>query len=203
MVDSGNFGRDHRLLLEQGPRLVAADPEHNVLLSVHRYDPLPEAELAALFARSLAMDLPLLVGEFASVARDVCTPVDYRAIIRQAARHDIGWLAWSWGDDNPADWWNDDHCPDSFDMTTHLLGGHPAQLGEGGGHRQPRQHPPDRPPPPLHGHRPLPLTRVGRRLLAAGAKRRPGRSAPSHNGRDRALRSLPAPQGPRLRRLPR
>jgi mannan endo-1,4-beta-mannosidase len=118
IVDSGNFGRDHRLVLDQGPRLLAADPERNLMLSVHLYDPLPEAELAALFARSVAMDLPLLVGEFASAAPDICTAVDYRAIIRQAARHDIGWLAWSWGDADPASWWNEDHCPDSFDMTT-------------------------------------------------------------------------------------
>jgi mannan endo-1,4-beta-mannosidase len=118
IIDSGNFGRDHRLVLERGSELVQADPEQNLMLSVHLYDPLSENELAAIFARSVELGLPLLVGEFASASPHVCQPVDYAAIIRQAQRFDIGWLAWSWGDDDPHTWWNVDGCPDSFDMTT-------------------------------------------------------------------------------------
>jgi mannan endo-1,4-beta-mannosidase len=118
IVDSGNFGRDHRLVLARGRELVAADPERNLMLSVHLYDPLSETELAAFFARTVELGLPVLVGEFANATPDSCEPVDYAAIIRQARRFEVGWLAWSWGDDDPRTWWNTDHCPDSFDMTS-------------------------------------------------------------------------------------
>jgi mannan endo-1,4-beta-mannosidase len=118
IIDAGNFGRDHALLLDRGRELLATDPERNLMLSVHLYDPLSEEALGAIFARAVALDLPLLVGEFANASPPHCEPVDYAAIIRQAQRHEIGWLAWSWGDNDPATLWNDDHCPESFDMTS-------------------------------------------------------------------------------------
>jgi len=45
-----------------------------------------------------------------------CGPaLDYLALIGEAQPRGIGWLAWSWGDNDAATWWNGD-CSE-FDMT--------------------------------------------------------------------------------------
>lgn len=115
MIDGGRLGRDYEVLLAEGPALLRADPAHNLIFSAHLYDPLSEPAIAAIFARSIALDLPFVVGEFANRQPPGCgAPLDYRAIIRQAHRHEIGWLAWSWGDDRRGHAWNED-CAE-FDM---------------------------------------------------------------------------------------
>ncbi|MFT3926648.1 MAG: cellulase family glycosylhydrolase [Myxococcales bacterium] len=118
MIDGSGWGRDSEVLLQKGPSLVSHDPQHNILLSWHSYDSISRQQIAAVYDRAVKADLPLLVGEFANKSPNGgCGPViDYLGIIGEAQTRDIGWLAWSWGDNNPGSVWNTD-C-NEFDMTS-------------------------------------------------------------------------------------
>lgn len=117
MIDGATCGRDYRVLLDQGRALLDADPEHNLIFSAHLYDPLSTSQLGAIFRDFSSAKLPFVVGEFANKEPPGCgAPLQYAGLIEQAAKYGVGWLAWSWGDDDPNNAWNDD-C-DEFDMTS-------------------------------------------------------------------------------------
>ena len=117
IIDASGWGRDHQVLFDKGPALIQADPDHSVILSAHLYDVLTQPELAALMQAAVDADLPFMVGEFANRSpANGCGPdLDYLDIIAEANARDIGWMPWSWGDDDDGTWWNDD-CWE-FDMT--------------------------------------------------------------------------------------
>ncbi len=116
VIDAGKCGRDYELLFSEGPELLASDPDHDLVFSAHLYDPLPAPAIGTLFERAAALSLPFIVGEFANKEPPGCgRALDYGAIIREASRQSVGWLAWSWGDDDPNTSFNDD-CWE-FDMT--------------------------------------------------------------------------------------
>jgi len=116
MIDGSTCGRDYRVLLAQGPALLEADPDHNLIFSGHLYDPLSGDELGKIFQDFADAKLTFVVGEFANRQPPGCgAPLQYAALVEQAERHGVGWLAWSWGDNRPGSAWNDD-CGE-FDMT--------------------------------------------------------------------------------------
>ena len=116
MIDGATCGRDYDMLLTQGPALLQADPDHNLIFSAHLYDPLSASELAGVYDKFAKAKLAFVVGEFANKQAPGCgASVDYQALIAEAQKHEVGWLAWSWGDDDPDTQWNSD-CGE-FDMT--------------------------------------------------------------------------------------
>ena len=117
VIDASGWGRDYEVLLQRGPALITHDPRHNLVLSAHLYDVMSRQQIAAVYQRSVDANLPFIVGEFAHRApAGTCGPaLDYLALIGEAETRGIGWLAWSWGDNDPMTWWNGD-CSE-FDMT--------------------------------------------------------------------------------------
>jgi mannan endo-1,4-beta-mannosidase len=116
MIDGGNCGRDYGMLFSQGEALLAADPEHNLIFSAHLYDPLSAAALTQVFDTAVQKKLPFVVGEFSNKQPPGCgSALDYATLIAEAEKHGTGWLAWSWGDNDPNTRWNSD-CGE-FDMT--------------------------------------------------------------------------------------
>lgn len=117
MIDGGNCGRDYKVLLSQGEALVAADPDHNLIFSGHLYDKMNGAGYGQLFSDALAKKLTFVVGEFAHKTPPGCGgALDYGALISEADKSDVGWIAWSWGDNDPNTDWNSD-CGE-FDMAS-------------------------------------------------------------------------------------
>lgn len=115
MIDGGNCGRDYGILLSQGVALVDADPDHNLIFSAHLYDRMNGAGYGKLFTDAAAKKLTLVVGEFANKTPPGCgATLDYASLLIEADKHDVGWLAWSWGDNDPNTDWNSD-CGE-FDM---------------------------------------------------------------------------------------
>ncbi len=115
IIDAPKWGQDIDRLQESGPVLSAADPLHNILLSVHMWWPDGQAEtIARELAESVRLGLPLLVGEFGPYAVYQCPayPFDYHSLLTLADSYEIGWLAWSWGGIKNRD------CPGLFDMTS-------------------------------------------------------------------------------------
>ena len=109
MIDGADCGRDYGMLLTQGPALLQADPDHNVLFSAHLYNPLSASELSKLFDDFAKAKLTFVVGAFSSKQPPSCgVSLDFKTLISEAQKREVGWLAWSWGDDNPSTQWNKD-----------------------------------------------------------------------------------------------
>lgn len=112
MIDADNWGQSEKNILEVGPRLLQADPEHNLLFSIHmwwpteRHDPLRtgvetvQERITACLETSVQKKLPLIVGEFAPVAAGGAREIPYKFIMGECERLGIGWLCWSWGPGN-------------------------------------------------------------------------------------------------------
>ena len=112
MIDADNWGQSEKNLLDVGPLLLQADPEHNLLFSIHMWWPSERHDAAttgfatvaervtACLEKSVELNLPLIVGEFAPVAVGGAREIPYRHIMSECERLSIGWLCWSWGPGN-------------------------------------------------------------------------------------------------------
>jgi mannan endo-1,4-beta-mannosidase len=117
MIDGSRCGRDYEVMRAQGAALLSADPDHNLIFSAHLYDPMSASELSQVFDDFVKAKLAFIVGEFANKEPPGCgSALQYTALIEQAQKHGTGWLAWSWGDNDPSTRWNTD-CGE-FDMTS-------------------------------------------------------------------------------------
>jgi mannan endo-1,4-beta-mannosidase len=116
MIDGSRCGRDYEILLAHGRALLDADPDHNLIFSAHLYDPMSSSQLSSVYEDFAEAKLTFVVGEFANKSPPGCgAALSYAALIEQAEEHGVGWLAWSWGNDDPGSAWNTD-C-EEFDMT--------------------------------------------------------------------------------------
>ena len=112
MIDADNWGQSEKNLLDVGPLLLQADPEHNLLFSIHMWWPSERHDAAttgfatvaervtACLEKSVELNLPFIVGEFAPVAVGGTREIPYRHIMSECERLSIGWLCWSWGPGN-------------------------------------------------------------------------------------------------------
>jgi len=117
IIDASNCARDYAGLIAEGPALIAADPDHNLVFSAHFFYALSPAQATAALEAMAASGLPFIVGAFAHKSVPGCaTDIAYAQILADAQRLGIGWLAWSWGDNDPVKHWNTD-CPE-HDMTS-------------------------------------------------------------------------------------
>ena len=114
IIDGADWGKDIDVLQAAGPDLITADPDHNLLFSVHMWwiDAwgYPEERIPAEISESVEMNLPLIVGEFAHTAVGCEGVINYKLIMSECQNNEIGWLAWSWGPGNS-------DC-EEMDMTT-------------------------------------------------------------------------------------
>lgn len=118
IIDAPDWGKDIDVLQEVAPSLIADDPEHDLLFSVHMWwvksassdDPGSTKRIARELAESEALGLPLLVGEFGHAGVGCTRFIDYKTILAETDKRGVGWLAWSWGPGNK-------DC-EEMDMTT-------------------------------------------------------------------------------------
>ncbi len=123
MIDADMWGQDEKILLSVGPKLLQADPEHNLIFSIHMWWPSEKHDSArtgfatvqeritATLEKSVELKLPFVVGEFAPVAAGGAREIPYKHIMAEAERLNIGWMAWSWGPGN--------YDSPEMDMTAH------------------------------------------------------------------------------------
>jgi len=128
VVDAGGCGQDPTNLMQYAQAVFDADPQHNVVFSIHIYGawasfpgetydggwPKP-FELPGDLDALAGLGLPVIVGEFGpgrniGPSPSTATPSQ---VIAAADANNFGWLAWAW-DDNPGagDNW--------FSLTTNL-----------------------------------------------------------------------------------
>lgn len=100
VIDASGWGQDIDILLETGPALLKHDPEQNLIFSVHMWWPAEDGSTQRIIngiEQAVALNLPLIVGEFAPMGVGCARSIDYETIMEQCQKHDIGWLTWSWG----------------------------------------------------------------------------------------------------------
>jgi Carbohydrate binding domain/Cellulase (glycosyl hydrolase family 5)/Divergent InlB B-repeat domain len=104
IIDAAKYGQDINILQATGPDLITADPDHNILLSVHMWWPVEwgysDQVITDEINQSVKMNLPLIVGEFAHSGVGCETKINYKHIISECQNNEIGWLAWEWGPGN-------------------------------------------------------------------------------------------------------
>ncbi len=100
VIDASSWGQSIDVLQASGPYLIEQDPLKNLLFSVHMWWTAPDGATNRIkneIEESVAQELPLIVGEFAPMGVGCAKSIDYKTIMEQCQKHDIGWLAWSWG----------------------------------------------------------------------------------------------------------
>lgn len=101
VLDMFKCGQDLTPYLVCGENIVQADPEHNVIFSIHMWwtDGNPERVKQA-FTAAQYVNAPLIVGEFAHAGVGCSGSIPYQTIIEECDRNEVGWLAWEWGPGN-------------------------------------------------------------------------------------------------------
>lgn len=135
VVDAPDWGKDMGMLNNTAATLLAADPDGNLMFSVHLYWSMSCGSNAAFIRSNLqqAVEIgyPLMVGEFSQFggypcsdpAASICSPaaeIDYQTILAACYELQLGWYAWEWG---PGNDFNDPLCA-IMDMTPDRLFAH-------------------------------------------------------------------------------
>jgi hypothetical protein len=108
MIDGDQWGQSTEKLFKFGKELIEHDPEHNIVFSFHPWWPSSRfgSETAVVdrvyaeIEKSIELNLPLVIGEFAHHAPGCAEAIPHTDIMRIGAQKKIGWLAWSWGPGN-------------------------------------------------------------------------------------------------------
>jgi poly(3-hydroxybutyrate) depolymerase len=104
MIDAPDCGASLDRALQAGDALKAQDPLHNIVMSAHAY--WYQDNAAAMEVRAQQIDaatFPLVLGEIANIqdATGACSNAipAYTNLLQSCQTHHIGWLAWTWTDD--------------------------------------------------------------------------------------------------------
>ncbi|WP_066023331.1 MULTISPECIES: X2-like carbohydrate binding domain-containing protein [Clostridium] len=115
LIDGTSWGQNIKILQSCGPDIISADPDKNVMFSVHMWWPYmyghTDQEVVDSLKKSADMNLPLVVGEFGNEWDTTeAGQIPYKTIMENCAKNQIGYIAWEWGPGNK---------PQTFlDMTT-------------------------------------------------------------------------------------
>jgi mannan endo-1,4-beta-mannosidase len=129
VIDAPDWGKDLEALTATAGSLLAADPERNLIFSVHLYwskavGATPDF-IRTQLQTAVAANYPLIVGEFSKTGGvdpnnnfnsscQAAGDIHYEVIIEECQKLGIGWYAWEWG---PGNIYGGANC-DVMDMTT-------------------------------------------------------------------------------------
>ncbi|WP_435736584.1 cellulase family glycosylhydrolase [Cellulosimicrobium sp. PMB13] len=96
VVDAPNWGQDWtRTMYAEAQEVFDADPEANVVFSVHMYEVYGDgATVTDYLEHFVDAGLPLVVGEFGPAHHG--NDVDEDTILAETRRLGLGWFGWSW-----------------------------------------------------------------------------------------------------------
>lgn len=118
VIDAPDKGRRLDILDATARELIEADPDRNLVFSVHPYWSKSSGTTAEVIQSRLkasaALGYPLIVGSFSRFGgdagsdeqgnlRSICSEfgeIDYQAILRVCEELEMGWYAWEWGPGN-------------------------------------------------------------------------------------------------------
>jgi hypothetical protein len=104
MVDAGGYGQSAATIHSYGKDVLAADPENNILFSIHMYGSAGNTnKVQSNIDGVINQDLALCIGEFGWFHSD--GDVDEEKILSYCVAKNVGWLAWSWyGNGSPVEY---------------------------------------------------------------------------------------------------
>jgi hypothetical protein len=95
VIDGSGFGQDASSIFSNATALTTADPQHNLLFSLHMYDRFPTVSAVdAALNQASASSIPLVVGEFGNQLGG--TSVAWQEIMARCQSLGLGYIAWSW-----------------------------------------------------------------------------------------------------------
>lgn len=95
VIDANGWGQNAQSVLDDGEALLEADPEHNLLFSVHMYESYAQTStITRTFEEAAGAGIPLIVGEFGQEHNG--TAIDVEHLLKESSRLGIGVLGWSW-----------------------------------------------------------------------------------------------------------
>jgi mannan endo-1,4-beta-mannosidase len=116
VIDAPDWGKNLAVLDAMAGALLTADPDRNLIFSVHLYWAkscgADAAFIQTKLQNSVALKYPLIVGEFSQFGAtpcpydpqaSICSPggeIDYQTIIAECQTQQLGWYAWEWGPGN-------------------------------------------------------------------------------------------------------
>lgn len=101
MVDAPEWGQDgSRSMRSRAGEVLAADPDRNVVFSVHMYQLYATEDAVCSYLDAFFGEYALVVGEFAADHGDL-GDVDEHAILRLTHENGLGCLGWSWTGNAP------------------------------------------------------------------------------------------------------
>ena len=129
MVDAPNCGQNPAPVIKYGAAILAADPQKNVVFDIHIYGMWRDTvggvptqwndtpDLRYTFDALRATGLAVVIGEFGPGRNVGASPtmITPARIVEEAEAHGLGWLSWSFDDNNlPNGMSNDDSFSHSY-----------------------------------------------------------------------------------------
>jgi mannan endo-1,4-beta-mannosidase len=122
MIDADQWGQNIDQLQRSAAPLLAKDPNHNLLFSIHMWWPYeyhststgyasPGKRIIGEIKESVEKNIPLVIGEFSKISPSCKSSIPYDTLIEEATKNKIGWLAWAWMHGN-----NDGNGNNCYDM---------------------------------------------------------------------------------------
>ncbi|MCL2347608.1 MAG: glycoside hydrolase family 5 protein [Planctomycetaceae bacterium] len=97
MIDPANWGRGEHYILNCGENVLASDPLRNIIFSWHPWDiNQPTSRYTDAIKASLDKKLCMIVGEFSHLGAVYEGPLNWRPLVEECNKNNIGWLPWSW-----------------------------------------------------------------------------------------------------------
>jgi len=97
MIDPAGWGRDEHYIINCGEKVLASDPLKNIIFSWHPWDiNQPASRYTNAISASLDKNLCMIVGEFSHLGANYEGPLDWRSLVGECNKKNIGWLVWSW-----------------------------------------------------------------------------------------------------------
>lgn len=135
VVDAPGWGQNIKPFIECGQSLIASDPLHNVLLSVHMYGSWNKpSKIRNDLQKCHELKLPVIVGEFgynfSKGRNNLGCKVDHTQILASCNELGYGYMPWSWTGNNEENRWLD--LVDPGDWKTLTRWGEQVISAEGG-----------------------------------------------------------------------
>jgi mannan endo-1,4-beta-mannosidase len=95
VIDANGFGQNGQVIIDNAAALESADPERNLLFSVHMYERFgTNAAVDNFLNAATSRSIPVIVGEFGWEHNE--QPVAWERILTRSDELGVGYLAWSW-----------------------------------------------------------------------------------------------------------
>lgn len=135
VIDAPGWGQNIEPIAECGQEVVAADPLHNILFSVHMYGRWNKPErIREQLNLCHQKELPLIVGEFGynsdNGKNNLHCKADHTVILETCNKLGYGFMPWSWTGNNKENKWLD--LVESSDWKTLTWWGQQVISGKGG-----------------------------------------------------------------------